>query len=109
MLDLLCLVIMTNLHLLASHLLQLLLQPLLLVSESLERQNDLLNLVLALLKHLLLLAILSVETFTLTTALLFVASRIFNLSVLDLDELAKVLVFLLERLILGHDCLLLLL
>ena len=109
MLDLLCLVIMTNLHFLASHLLQLLLQPLLLVSESLERQNDLLNLVLALLKHLLLLAILSVETLTLTSALLLVASRIFNLSVLDLDELAKVLVFLLERLILGHDCLLLLL
>jgi len=102
-LNLLRLVVVTDLHLVAAHLLQLLLQALLLISERLERQHDLLDLILALLQHLLLLAVFTVEAFALTSALLLVAARILNLTVLDLDELAEILIFLPQRLVFLRD------
>lgn len=76
---------MAHLHLVCLCLLQLFLQALLLVSEGFKGQHDLLDLVFTLLKHLFLFTILGVESLALTTALLFVPSRVFNLSVLNFD------------------------
>lgn len=60
MLDLLSLVVMANLHLMTSHILHFFLQSLLLVSKSLQREHDLLNLILSLLQHLFLLTVLAI-------------------------------------------------
>ena len=87
MLDLLSLVVVAHLHLMRPCFLQFFLEALFLVSEGLERQYDLLNLVLTLLEHFLLLTILTVETLSFAPTLLLVPSRVFYLPVLDLDQL----------------------
>ena len=109
MLNLLSLVVVAYLHLMRSRLFKFFLKALLLVSEGLKRQHDLLNLILALLEHFLLLAILAVEALSLASALLLVPPRVFNLPVLDLDQLTQVLILLLQCLILRHYGLFLLL
>lgn len=91
-LNLLGLIVMADVHLLASHAFELFLEPLLLICEGLQSHDDLLNLILPLLKHLFLLAHLSIEAFPLSTALLFVAPGVFDLPVLDLNQLAQILI-----------------
>ena len=108
-LDFLSLVVVANLHLLIAHLLKFSLQPFLLVSECLERQDKLLDLVFSLLEHLFLLPVVRVETLALTASVLLIASRVLDLAILDLDELSQILILFLERLVLGRDGLLLLL
>ena len=91
-LNLLGLIVVADVHLLASHAFELFFKSLLLIREGLQSHDDLLNLILSLLKHLFLLAHLAIEAFPLSTALLFVAPRVFNLPVLDLNQLAQILI-----------------
>jgi len=74
MLDFLCLVAMTGTHLLCSHTFKLLLQPLFLVCKSFECQYELLDLIFSFLKHLLLLAHITIKALSLTTTLLLIAT-----------------------------------
>lgn len=108
MLYFLCLVVMAHLHLMRPRFLQFFLEALLLVSKGLERQYDLLNLVLTLLEHFLLLTILTVEALSLASPLLLVPPRVFYLPIFDLDQLTQILILLLQRLVLGHYSLFLL-
>ena len=91
-LNLLGLIVVADVHLLASHAFELFFESLLLICEGLQSHDDLLNLILSLLEHLFLLAHLTIEAFPLSTALLFVAPGVFNLPVLDLNQLAQILI-----------------
>ena len=91
-LNLLGLIVVADVHLLASHAFELLFESLLLIREGLQCHDDFLDLILSLLKHLFLLAHLAIEAFPLSTALLFVTPGVFNLPVLDLNQLAQILI-----------------
>ena len=99
-LNLLRLVVVAHLHLVRLRLLKLLLQALLLISESFEGEHDLFDLVFALLKHLFLLAVLSVKSLAFPATLLLVAARVLDLAVLYLDQLSQIVVLFLESLVL---------
>ena len=91
---------MANLHLCTSQSLQLLLQTLLLISKGFKCHDNLLDFILPLLKHFLHLLVLSVETFSLTSAVFLIATRVLYLTILDLDEFSQIVVLLLEGLVL---------
>ena len=91
-LNLLGLIVVANVHLLASHAFKLFFEPLFLICEGLQSHDDLLNLILSLLQHLFLLAYLAIEALPLSTAFLFVAPGVFNLPILDLNQLAQILI-----------------
>lgn len=108
MLNLLCLIVVAYLHLLTSQSLKLLLKSLLLISKGFQCHNHLFDFILPLLQHFLHLFILTIQSFSLSSAILFVPSGIFNLTVLDLNQFSQIVIFLLQSFVLGADCFLLL-
>ena len=100
MLNFLCLITVSCVHLLRSYTLQLFFKSLLFVCKSFQSQHELFNVSLALLKHFFLLPHIVIESLTLTSALRFVASRVFDLAILDLDQLAQVLILFLQSFVL---------
>lgn len=100
MLDLLGLIRVADLHLVRPHSLIFFLKTLLLISEDFECHDDLFDLVLALLQHLLHLTIVVVKALTFISTILLISSSLFDLPVFDLDQLSQVLVLLLQSLVL---------
>jgi len=85
MLNFLSLVVVTDLHFLASHAFVFFFKAFLFISECFKRHHNLFNFVLALLQHFFLLFVLRVESFALTTSVLLVTPRIFDLAIFNLD------------------------
>ena len=102
-LDFLRLILVPCRRLLSAYALDFFLKALLLISEGLEGQDQLFDLVLALLQHFLLFPHVGIQAFPLTSTLLLIPSAILDLAVLYLDELAQILVFFLESLVFGDD------
>jgi len=100
---------MSNLHLRVTHAFDLLFKSFLLISKRLQGQDDLFDLILALLEHLLKLPDFAIETLSLATSFLLIASRVFNLAILDRDKFSEIFILLFQRLILAYNRLFLLL
>ena len=108
-LDLLSLIRMANLEFVTLNLLKLFFQPLLLIREGLECENDLLNFTLSLLECLFKFLVLVAKAVSFSPMTLLISRCILYLTILDLYELSQILVLFLKSLVLLRDCLLLLL
>ena len=108
-LDLLSLIRMANLEFVTLNLLKLFFQPLLLIREGLECENNLLNFTLSLLECVFKFLVLVAKAVSFSSMTLLISRRILYLTILDLYELSQILVLFLKSLVLLRDRLLLLL
>ena len=91
---------MSNLHLRVTHAFDLFLKSFLLVSKGLQSQDDLFYLIFSLLEHLLELPDFAIETLSLASSFLLIASRVFNLAILDRDKFSEIFILFFQSLIL---------
>ena len=107
MLDLLLLIVMSNLHLLFLESIDLLLQSPLLISECFQGKHNLLDLTFPLLNHIFHFLVVLIETVTFGPAILLKLQMHIDLPILDLNQFSQSLTVLLQCLILLSQLLLL--